>query len=439
MSLALADGGSLPAPTKRQHSGSSYDASLDGNSKDDESHIDDTGDDDGGDFEQVVNKKKTKKKRQEGSQHSQGIVKISTTSRTVLFVPTNVATNLRKINRQLLSDELDAVAPNLIIEARVNVKKNIIAVETRAEAAVLDLLITSKLCGFPVRAFLPHSKNTRVGVLSDVDPATTDERLMEMMSCGMKIVQVKRLGPTTAVKVVFDGDTLPAHVKIGLVRHSVRPFVPRPLQCRLCFRIGHIAAACPNSACCPNCSKQHTEVNCTAPPKCVNCSQPHAATSGECPNLQREKETCSLKARQNITFSEAAKLVQDNRKKNKQGNKAKTTNKAEASKPPDADKAAAPPSKPTSSHTPSTPLPATGQQNTENVKTNRRAYNTVARGSEGATLEEPFPESSSVGDLLLRVMRGTKELLKQFPQNWAKQVVLIMEFAEQMLRNFSLF
>ncbi|CAN7943691.1 unnamed protein product, partial [Ixodes hexagonus] len=175
---------------------------------------------------------------------------------------------------------------------------------------------------------------------------------MEMMNCGLKIAHVKRIGSTTSVKVVFEGDTLPAYVKIGLVRHSVRPFVPRPLQCRLRFRIGHVAAACPNSACCSNCAEQHTERNCTAPPKSVNCSQPHAATSGECPNLQREKETCSLKARQNITFLEAAKLVQDNRrKKTKQGNAAKTTYKAEAPKPQkqSTNKAAAPPSKPTSS------------------------------------------------------------------------------------------
>lgn len=149
------------------------------------------------------------------------------------------STNLRKINRQLLSDELQALAPGQFSEVRVNTRKNIIAADARSEAGVLELLILKKIGGVAVRAFLPRAKNTRAGVITDVDTTTTEDRLTTLIDSGVRVIQVRRLGTTQAVKIVFEGDTLPAHVKIGLIRYSVKPFVPRPLQCRRCFRIGH--------------------------------------------------------------------------------------------------------------------------------------------------------------------------------------------------------
>ncbi|KAG0443828.1 hypothetical protein HPB47_014484 [Ixodes persulcatus] len=105
------------------------------------------------------------------------------------------------------------------------------------------------------------------------------------------------------------GDTLPAHAMIGLIHHSVKPLVPRLLQCLKCFRNGHIAAACPNDAICPKCSQQHGDESCASPQKCMNCHQARAATSPDCPRLKTERETCQVKSRQNVTFLEAAKTA----------------------------------------------------------------------------------------------------------------------------------
>ncbi|CAN7988491.1 unnamed protein product [Ixodes pacificus] len=288
----LPGGGATPTPAKRHLSESSSGefAHTTSMQQDDEGAMDGSvlGSKEDGDFTTVSRKKK--RTRHEGSQRSQGIVKLPNTARTVLFAPTVPATNLRKINRQLLSDELEALAPGQFSEVRVNTRKNIIATDARTEAGVLELLILTKICGVPVRAFLPHSKNSRVGVISDVDTDITEDRLSKIIGSGVSVVQVRRLGEKQAVKVEFEGDTLPAHVKIGLVRHSVRPFVQRPLQCRQCFRIGHVVATCPNSAICPKCAQVHGDENCTSAQKCVNCQQAHEATSSECPKLQKEKD-----------------------------------------------------------------------------------------------------------------------------------------------------
>ncbi|KAG0414775.1 hypothetical protein HPB47_008058 [Ixodes persulcatus] len=62
------------------------------------------------------------------------------------------------------------------------------------------------------------------------------------------------------------------------------------------------------------CSQQHGDDSCASLQKCVNCHQAHAATSPDCPRLKMERKTCQVKARQNITFLEAAKVVKDQRK-----------------------------------------------------------------------------------------------------------------------------
>ncbi|KAG0416234.1 hypothetical protein HPB47_006595 [Ixodes persulcatus] len=58
----------------------------------------------------------------------------------------------------------------------------------------------------------------------------------------------------------------------------------------------------------------HGDENCTSAQKCVNCQQTHEATSSECPKLQKEKEICIFKVRENITLLEVAKVVEEQRK-----------------------------------------------------------------------------------------------------------------------------
>ncbi|CAN8028589.1 unnamed protein product [Ixodes persulcatus] len=167
--------------------------------------------------------------------------------------------------------------------------------DAKKEAGALELPNLTKICEVPVRAFLSRLNNSRVGVISDVDTDITEDRLSKIIGSGVSVVQVRHLGKTQAVRVVFEGDTLPAHVKIGLVKHSVRPFVQRPLQCRQCFCIGHVVATCPNSAICPKCAQVHGDENCTSALKCVNCQQAHDATSLQCPKFQKEKRSCKVK------------------------------------------------------------------------------------------------------------------------------------------------
>ncbi|CAN7984394.1 unnamed protein product, partial [Ixodes hexagonus] len=175
---------------------------------------------------------------------------------------------------------------------------------------MLSLLITNSLGGKNVRACLPSPKNSRAGVITYVDPTLTDDQIIEELSSGLKIHQVHRFGTTTSVKVIFEGDTLPAHVKLGLVRHRVRPFIPRPLECRQCHAIGHVAGSCPNGPRCLKCSEGHRQEDCqVSTPKCAKYGDPHEAASRECLKLQKEQAKCRLKSIGNLSYAEATKKL----------------------------------------------------------------------------------------------------------------------------------
>ncbi|KAG0415691.1 hypothetical protein HPB47_007130 [Ixodes persulcatus] len=431
--MAAEGAAAIPAiPAKRHLSGSYSNLSEDEAGNEDASmgHTEDNEDD----FE-TVNRRKKKTKR--SSQHSQGKVHLSESSRTVLVVPTEAEMNLRKLNWQLLSDELETMAPKLIKEIRVNLKKNIIAIEARTEAAVLDLLITNKICGIPVRAFLPRAKHTRAGVIGDVDMTVTMEKIVELIDCGVHVVYARRFGVSRSVKVVFEGDTLPAHVKIGLVRYSVRPFVPRPLQCRKCFRIGHVAETCINEAVCGQCSGKHTEGRCDGPQRCVNCKEPHAATATVCPKLQEEKKICSVKASQNLTFQEAAKQVHEGRKKaqgDRRGNEKSMGKQVQQGSPDagDTTKETRPEQRNTNRGS-----PEPNSSGTQGRPGGERDYSRATQGRWESRQGTPSSQAPSIPDFMLMALKGVREFLNRLPQKWAKQIVYVIDKAEEMIRLFA--
>lgn len=47
-----------------------------------------------------------------------------------------------------------------------------------------------------------------------------------------------------SVMIQFEGNNLPIRVKLGFVSFSVREYVPPPLRCFKCQRMGHTASIC---------------------------------------------------------------------------------------------------------------------------------------------------------------------------------------------------
>nr|XP_054930403.1 uncharacterized protein LOC129386458 [Dermacentor andersoni] len=209
----------------------------------------------------------------------------------IALVPLDLSKNLNSVHRQILNTYLGNVAPKGINEVRFNTKKNVVTVEVATQAAREKLKTVCILGHIEVRSFVVHSGRTRAGVISDVVIDISDEELQRLPSSTVKVIDFHRFGRSTSVKLLFEGDTLPDHVKVGYVRHPVRPYVPRSLQCDKCLKLGHVSAVGAGQTACLRCAGSHDVSSCTVrQTKYSNCDGPHEADSKDCPKQKKEKK-----------------------------------------------------------------------------------------------------------------------------------------------------
>ena len=107
-------------------------------------------------------------------------------------------------------------------------------------------------------------------------------------------------------KIKFTGQSLPQKIKIQGQNREVRPYVPKPLQCKSCSKFGHGESKCRSVPICAFCSSSEhpTTWNCGTP-KCVNCGLGHHAKSKECTFYMYNTELKLLVNRTGMSFREA--------------------------------------------------------------------------------------------------------------------------------------
>ncbi len=114
-----------------------------------------------------------------------------------------------------------------------------------------------------------------------------------------------------SVMIQFEGSTLPLRVKLGFVSFSVREFIPPPLRCFKCQRMGHTAKFCKGKIHCAKCGGEHEYGKCEegVEIKCCNCGGGHSAAYAGCPVQQEAREVQKVKTVQNVTYAEATRKV----------------------------------------------------------------------------------------------------------------------------------
>ncbi|KAH9360524.1 hypothetical protein HPB48_019020 [Haemaphysalis longicornis] len=202
---------------------------------------------------------------------------------TILFVPEAKTDNLRMLNKQAVSAFLEAAVPGEVKVVRINSRRNILAIDVEHRSALEVLRKITSLQDIKVRAHDTPYGDMTVGIIYDVDASIPEKdlpRLIKPAHEGIVIRRVSRIGTSRCLKIVFKGDSLPAHVKVGHFRQLVRPYAPKPLQCHKCMKIGHVAAFCGSASVCPKCAGPHKASDCSEGTlKCVNCEGPHDASS----------------------------------------------------------------------------------------------------------------------------------------------------------------
>jgi len=114
-----------------------------------------------------------------------------------------------------------------------------------------------------------------------------------------------------SVMILFEGSNLPTRVKIGFVSFLVREFIPPPLRCFNCQRMGHTANFCKGRMRCAKCGGEHEYDKCEEGVviKCCNCGGGHSAAYAGCPVQQEAREVQKVKSGQNLTYAEAVRKV----------------------------------------------------------------------------------------------------------------------------------
>ncbi|XP_070386278.1 uncharacterized protein [Dermacentor albipictus] len=174
------------------------------------------------------------------------------------------------------------------------------------------LLAVRVICDVPVKAKALIADSC-TGTLFNVDPAIDGPSIIEGIESRVPVLAVTRSGDVATLR--FAGRDVPEEVHLFKQRRSVRPQLPRPLQCGRCGLFGHATVTCSREPRCLQCAGSHATTACTSKrTRCINCRGPHESTEPRCPNWQLERRVASILARTvpRITRKQALVLARSN-------------------------------------------------------------------------------------------------------------------------------
>ena len=234
--------------------------------------------------------------------------------------------------RQLLADpiklnQLIYSAPfgNLleIIDIRPNLRKLLVAIEnkqTLLDSTISDLTKIVSLGTHTVSCYLPNSDQFISGIINPISLHTDLDLLKdELNKQEAKVTRIERLKrrlgsewvDTMSVKLTFHAGTLPEHISVFHIRYQIRPFIPNPMQCYYCQRLGHTSKSCKaRQPRCMLCGGPHDKANCSSTTNyCVNCKGQHGANSKLCPAIRTAREVEKLRVEHKMDYVTARKTI----------------------------------------------------------------------------------------------------------------------------------
>lgn len=224
-------------------------------------------------------------------------------------------TNSLKVKRDLLA----AVKNDKNIIRSKHLRKGGLIVVAANKLAYDALCAITEINGIPVTVNPPKSETSALGFISDVDPEITEEELIEAINerSPNKATFVKRSMNArkimSNITITFEGKIMPKKVFIGMNAHTVRRYIPPPLQCYVCQRFGHGSKTCESESRCVHCAQTgHKPKDCPnreKDPVCANCGGKHPACANKCPARQVNKEIIKFKTNNNTTYQVAKSNV----------------------------------------------------------------------------------------------------------------------------------
>ena len=238
----------------------------------------------------------------------------------VYLVVREIEDGLRECTPFLLHRAIKGVSKGLCVHRKLKDGSYIIKSKSEKASSLLLKQDQKHLAGkFKISVSVHKTLNSSRGVvrcaeLGNMSVEEIKEELADQGVTDVYRVKTKRAGkeiPTNTYFVTFATPKLPSVIRVGWLQVQVKVFVPSPMRCFNCQRLGHTSKACKSAQLC-KCGKEYHDaaVACDSPAKCINCKGDHPSDSRNCPSWIEESNIQRLKAEQGISFAEAKKLAQ---------------------------------------------------------------------------------------------------------------------------------
>ena len=117
---------------------------------------------------------------------------------------------------------------------------------------------------------------------------------------------------TGLIILTFKLPEVPKEILAGYLKLEVRPYIPNPMRCYKCCKLGHLSSTCSSRVdICGLCGQEkHLEEGCPNDPHCVNCGGDHPSNNRDCPAWKAEKEIQKIKVMRDMPYREAKKIYE---------------------------------------------------------------------------------------------------------------------------------
>lgn len=247
---------------------------------------------------------------------SKGVTSIMVEEKFLLMESVSEGRDLSRVNPFLLNKVLEnamGVKPEHVTRLRdgkllLRVKSEKIALKAKAIKKIPEP------CGIAVRVIDHPTLNTCKGIIRcpDIEFMSEEEILAGLKDQKVsEVVIMKRkwneevVNTRTAI-ITFQTTIVPRSVDFGLYPVLVDVYIPKPMRCTTCLKIGHTKKWCKGERVCANCSMPEHEGQCPYV-KCVLCTGNHHSLDKECPIYLDEWEIQKIKTLDRITYAEAKK------------------------------------------------------------------------------------------------------------------------------------
>jgi hypothetical protein len=179
-----------------------------------------------------------------------------------------------------------------------------------------------------LNAYIPTYRLFKQGIVKRIPVDLSEGEIIDciQVSAGFgRVSKVRRLNrkeitdgkvewkASTTCVLSFEGQHLPSKVFLFYNALPVEIYEYPTILCHRCARFGHTKTKCtsPSPKCAKCSSTEHSKDKCPSEKDllCPNCNGKHEASSANCPELIRQRTIKSTMAKENMSFSQAAKTI----------------------------------------------------------------------------------------------------------------------------------